>query len=172
MYKINSCHPLIHLVSYIRSTMPIPRRIKSQTLIEGHLYMVPRLFAGYEPELHQKYGCAYDLCVYSKNYQYKTIGRMVNFYVLESDSRKPYPPGQIWSTSTQKYTITDGKKTIYPSVDVTPVFARKIQRWYTQKRKERAATFISHTLFEHMITPGQGWLYKRAQQRWNTSCVS
>lgn len=160
----------IHLVFISKCIMPISLRIKPQTLIEGHLYMVPRLFAGYEPHLHEKYGCVYDLCVYSKKYQYKNVGKMVNFFVLESDSRKPYPPGDIWSTSTQKSTFNHGKKKVFTSLDVTPMFARRIERWYIAQKKKRAAQFIAHTLFEIMTTPGTGWLFKRAKHRWNKSC--
>jgi len=141
--------------------------LQPQTLEDGHLYLVPRMFPGYKEELINKYGYVYDLCLYSQMYQHNTSGKMTNFLVIDSDKRDPYCPYEIWQTSSIKINYI-GKKNIISSIDVTNIYANKIQRWYTKIQKDRAAKFISEMLFMYMIEPSTGWLYKRALNQWNT----
>ena len=143
-------------------------RLRRQELIDEHIYLVPRMFPVYKQNLIQKYGFVYDLCLYSTKFQANTTGKMVNFFVLQSDKRDPYYPYEIWQTSPQK--IVYGSREILKSIDVTEVYARKIQKWFTRLRKNNAAKFISERLFQHMIEPGKGWLYKKAFERWNVLC--
>lgn len=143
--------------------------LQEQTLEEGHLYLVPRLFPGFKEEQINKFGYVYDLCLYSKKYQYNTSGKMTNFLVIDSDKRDPYYAYEIWQTSSVKINYTGGK-TIIPSIDITNVYASKIQRWYRTLQKSKAAKFISETLFMHMVEPRTGWLYKRALKHWDTMC--
>ena len=133
---------------------------------DGHLYMIPRLFPNYEVDAIEKHGCVYDLCLYKDSLQRNKTGKLINFYVLDSDARRRYPPHQIWSTSSYKRKI--GSPIIYNSIDVTPIYANKIKRWYTKRNKERAAKFISHMLFEYMIRPKSGWLYRRSLTSWES----
>lgn len=139
-----------------------------QELIDGHIYLVPRMFPLYKQDLIQKYGAVYDLCLYSSKFQVNTTGRMVNFFVLQSDKREPYHPYEIWQTSPQKN--VHGSREILKSIDVTEVYVRKIQKWFTTLRRNNAAKFISEQLFQHMVEPGRGWLYKKAFERWNVLC--
>lgn len=145
-------------------------RLKEQSLKDGHIYLVPRLFPGHKEELHQKYGVVYDLCLYSKKQQYNTTGKMVNFYVIDSDNRDKYYPYVIWQTSSQK--IVYGERRLVESIDVTNVYANKIQRWFTTLRKDRAAQFISDALFTAMLEPTTGWLYKRTKRNWEAMFAS
>ena len=133
---------------------------------DGRVYMVPRLFPNYKIAEIQKHGCVFDLCLYKESLQTNTAGKLINFYVLDSDARSRYPPHQIWSTSKHKRAI--GSTIVYETIDVTPIYANKIKRWYTKRNKERAAKFISHMLFEIMMRPSSGWLYRRSLKSWES----
>lgn len=140
-------------------------KLQEQPLKDGHIYLVPRLFPAHKETLHEKYGVVYDLCLYSKKLQYNTTGRMVNFYVIDSDNRDKYYPYEIWQTSPQK--ILYGERRLVKSIDVTNVYAKKIQRWFTKMKKDSAAQFISEALFAAMLEPITGWLYKRTKRNWD-----
>ena len=142
--------------------------LQPQILKDGHLYLVPRMFPGYKEDLINKYGHVYDLCLYTEMYQRNTSGKMTNFLVIDSDNRDPYQHYEIWQTSSIKIKYNGGK-TIISSIDMTNIYANKIQRWYTKLQKEKAAKFISEMLFMHMVQPSTGWLYKRALRQWNTT---
>ena len=142
-------------------------RLKRQQLKEGHLYLVPRMFPVQKHELTNKYGVVYDLCLYSSLYQRNTTGKMINFMVIDSDNRDPYYPYELWQTSPIKIEYTDTKK-IHRSIEMSNVYAKKIQKWYIEMKRERARQFISEMLFFHMLKPITGWLYKRSLKKWES----
>ena len=133
---------------------------------DGHLYMVPRLFPTYKQNEINKYGCVYDLCVYRESLQTNITNKLINFYILDSDARSYYPPYQIWSTSQYKRAIGNPQHK-YETFDVTHIYANKLVQWYRNIRKQRAAKLISEILFEYMLQPRTGWLYKRSLKSWN-----
>ena len=59
---------------------------------------------------------------------------MTNFLVIDSDKRDPYYAYEMWQTSSVKINYTGGK-TIIPSIDITNVYASKIQMVLTTKVK-------------------------------------
>lgn len=144
--------------------MPRIRPVLPQ-MVDGHVYLIPRLFPLNEVHNIHKYGCLYDLCRYLDKNQVNTTGVMSNYVVIESDARKAYPAGSIWSTSPRKVSVLPQSRIVYKSIDVTSYFASKIQKWYSKIRRDRAAKFIANSLFERMIIP-EGWLYRQAKKSW------
>ena len=137
---------------------------------DGHIYMIPRLFNGDDHDGLSRHACMYDLCSYHTNLQRpEKVGVMAEFYVLESDNRRFFPNREIWSTSGKKVSFHTRKA--YYAIDMTHKYAYKIQKWFTDKKKQRAAHYISHMLFNEMIQPEKGWLFKKAQQRWNRTII-
>ena len=137
-------------------------------LKDNHVYLVPRLFPGYKTTLIQKHGCVYDLCRYSIKHQYDCVGKMTYFYIINTDARYICSPYGLWQTSCKKSALSHEGRMVYHTIDVTNLYANKIQKWCKTQLRNRAGKYIAYTLFEYMIQPKTGWLYKKHLQSFNT----
>ena len=144
------------------------RVIKKPLLTTERLYLVPRLFPGGDHRV-DKHNCLYDLCLLPKQSNDRVSPYMLNFYVIQSDNRKFYASGEIWSTSAIKKRSI-GEKSLrgtYYSIDMTDFFANRIQRlWQRYKERKEASAYICHWLFHAITVPRTGWLFRRTERKW------